>query len=245
MSTQPGALTGWLGSSGVNPNMFAAPPGTPPPISGPTSAPAQGQSGQVNPATLGNPGGYSNPQGANEVQRNQGIANIEQTQLQNQLIPQFAQQLFGLTQGPSQFFNQLMNLGSPYYQQQQYSSFNQGNQQANNAAAQARQQLQAQGLGYTPSGAEAAMMGGMGQQAAGNLSMQFLQNLFNNEQMQLAGAQGQAGLAQMFEPGSLLGTTATNISQPSTFFQNLSSTLGSIFGQGGAGATAKGIAGAV
>jgi len=240
MSTAPNGLTGWLGTSGINPNMFSAPPGSPPPQQGPPAPTGTMQGGQN---SWGNPAGYGNPSGAYENQRNLNTAATENTQLRNQLIPQFANQLFGLAQGPSQFYNQLMNLGSPYYQQQQYASFNQGNQQSQNAAAQARQQLEAQGQGYTPSGTEAAMLGGMGQQTAGNLNMQFLQNLFNNEQMQMQGAQGLGQLASLFQPQGLFGGSTTQASIPQNFFQNLSSTLGSVFGNQVAGGTASSLAG--
>ena len=43
---------------------------------------------------------------------------------------------------------------------------------------------------------------------AQNLATQFLQNLFQNEQTQLQGAQGLSGLAQMFNPSPLFGNVA-------------------------------------
>ena len=98
-----------------------------------------------------NPGGYSNPQGANEINRNMGLTNIMAGQQKNFLAPQFTQRMgqFGNQAGNlygqvAPYFQSLMNLGSPYYQQHQQEGFNQGVQQNQNAAAQARQQLQAQ-----------------------------------------------------------------------------------------------------
>lgn len=220
----------WPGQSGVN---------QPPQM--PQQGPPAPQQGNIRGApSWGNPGGFSNPGGAYEVQRNQGLANIENSQLRNQLIPQFAQQLFGMAGPASQYYQQLMNLGSPYYQQQQRASWEQGTQQANSQAGQARQGLAAQGYGYTPSGSEAAMMGGMGQAAAGNLTNQFLQNLFQNEQMQLQGAGGLSQLASLFQPAGLFGGSPANISIPSSFFQNLSSTMQSIFGNRGVGSVLPG-----
>jgi len=120
----------------------------------------------------------------------------------------------------------LMNLGSPYYQQQQQAGFTQGVGQNQNAAAQAKQQLQSQGYGNTPSGANAAMIGGMAQQGSQNLAEQYLQNLFQNEAMQAQGASGISQLAGMFNPAQLLGGTSlgANVQAPSTFFQNFDQT---------------------
>src|SRR5271155_3325146 len=52
--------------------------------------------------------------------------NVATGAYRNQLIPQFAQ-LFGQNAGAAQqYFTSLLNLGSPYYQQQQRASFDQG-----------------------------------------------------------------------------------------------------------------------
>lgn len=128
------------------------------------------------------------------------------------------------------FFKNLMNLGSPYYQQKQLEGFQQGVQQNQNASAQAQEQLRAQGYGNTPSGANAAMIGGMNQAGSQSLAEQYLQNLFQNELMQGMGAQGITQLAGMFNPAQLLGGTSlgANVQAPSTFFQNMQSVLGGL-----------------
>lgn len=173
-------------------------------------------------ATLGNPGNYGNPAGAKEISRNTGLNNVIAGQLKNIMAPQFASlmggygtQAAGDVGAATNFFKQLMNFGSPFYRQQQTASFNQGVQQNQNAAAQARQQLGTQGYGSTPSGANAAMIGGMAQQGSQNLAEQYLQNLFQNEQLQTMGAQGMdtsaglmAQLAGLFNPTQLLGGTS-------------------------------------
>lgn len=227
MATNPLIGAGWNVQPGMgnqNQNMFANPLSLPP---------------QQQPNT--NPGGFSNPTGANEINRNMGLTNMMAGQQKNFLAPQFASQMgqYGQQAGNTYnqvapFFRNLMNLGSPYYQQKQLEGFQQGNQQNQNAAAMARQKLNSQGLGYTPSGANAAMIGGMEQQGAQNLAEQYLQNLFQNENMQMQGAQGLgtlgqsfAGLAGMFNPTQLLGGTGigSNVQAPPSFFQNFAQTL--------------------
>jgi hypothetical protein len=190
-----------------------------------------------------NPGGYGNPTGANEINRNVGLTNIQAGQMKNQLAPAFAQLMQQYGGQAGNFFTNLMNLGSPYYQQQQQAGFTQGVQQNQNAGAQAKQQLQSQGYGYGPSGANAAMIGGMAQQGSQNLAEQYLQNLFQNEQMQGAGAQGLAGLAQTFNPTQLLGGTAAgaNIQPSSNFFQDFNSIASSLSGAGGQTASGAGV----
>jgi hypothetical protein len=194
----------------------------------------------------GNPGGYQNPWGANEIQRNAALNNIVAGQMKNQLAPEFAQLMQQYGGEAGNFFTNLMNLGSPYYQQQQQASFTQGNQQNQNAAAQARQQLASSGYGYTPSGANAAMMGGMAMQGSQNLAEQYLQNLFQNEQMQASGAQGLSSLAGLFNPTQLLSGTGigSNVSNSPSFYQDFAQTAGGIqslgnaaqsFAQAGAG----------
>lgn len=186
-----------------------------------------------------NPGGFGNPTGANEINRNVGLTNILSGQMKNQLAPQFAQLMQQYGGQAGEFFKNLMNLGSPYYQQKQQEGFTQGNQQNQNAGAQAQQQLRAQGYGNTPSGANAAMIGGMAQQGSQNLAEQYLQNLFQNEQMQALGAQGISSLAGMFNPTQLLsGTSAgANIQPTSSFFQNFSDIMNSLSGAGAKGVT--------
>lgn len=222
---------GWLNSN-VNPGQFGPLPPTP----GPTSTP-QGAPG----GTGTNPGGLANPfTNIKDITRNTGLENLMTGDLRNQLIPQFANLMKGYSGPAAEFFNTLMNLGSPYYQQKQEEGFTQGVQQNQNAAAQARQGLQAQGYGYAPSGAMAAMLGGMNQQGAQSLSEQYLQNLFQNENLQMQGGQGLAQIAAMFNPSSLFGNVSTpgTTQGPNTFAETLQG-IASLFGSGGV----KGISG--
>ncbi|HMF89996.1 MAG TPA: hypothetical protein VKL40_05085 [Candidatus Angelobacter sp.] len=190
------ALLSWAGA-----NINQAAPGT-----GPFTAPTI-----TGPPTgvWGNPGNLEDP-GSNlkDAMRNAGYLNVMQGQLRNQLIPMFANEMFALATPAANFYDTLMSdNNSPFYQAKQSEAFNQGVMQNQNAAAQAQQQLAARGYGYTPSGANAAMIGAMNQAGAQNLAEQYLQNLFNNEQLRLQGAQGLGGLAGMFNPSPLFGNT--------------------------------------
>jgi hypothetical protein len=164
-----------------------------------------------------------------------GITNIQAGQFKNLLAPQMAALFSKYGTGAGDFFKQLMNLGSPYYQQKQTEGFNQGVQQNNNAAASAKQQIEAKGYGAAPSGAEAATIGGMEMQGSQNIAEQYLRNLFQNEQMQMAGAQGEAGVAGMFNPSPVLGGTSVgaNVTAPSSFFQDFNQIMSSLSGAGG------------
>jgi len=114
----------------------------------------------------------------------------------------------------SKFFKMLTDAGSPFYQRKQQQTAEQGAKAGNEQAGIARERLAASGAGYGPSGAGAAMFGGMGQAEAGNQEEAFLNNLFQNEQLQLAGAQGQAQIAGLFNPSQLTGQgTPTSIEQ--------------------------------
>src|SRR6516225_2113632 len=191
-------------------------------------SPTQQPSSQA--GTLGNPAGLANP-GTNQKDawRNQSYLNTLMQQQKMGIGNQFNQQMTALAQPAAGYFNQLTNLGSPYYQQQQRSSFESGVQQNQNAAAQARQQLAASGYGYTPSGTTAATIGDMAQQGSQNLEQAFLQNLFQNEQMQLAGAQGLGQLAALFNPAPLMGYSSPLSTQGETPAQLLGG-LGSLLG---------------
>jgi hypothetical protein len=180
--------------------------------------------------TIGNPAGLQNP-GTNEKDawRNQAYLNTVMQQQKMGIGNQFNQQMTALAQPAAGYFNQLMNLGSPYYQQQQRASFTQGVQQQQNAAAQARQQLSASGYGYTPSGTSAATIGEMAQQGAQNQEQMFLQNLFQNEQLQMAGAQGLGQLAALFNPAPLLGYSSPQSTQGQTPAQDIQA-IGSLLG---------------
>jgi hypothetical protein len=181
----------------------------------------------------GNPSGLDNP-GTNikDAWRNQAYLNTFQQQQKMGLANNFAQSMYGAANPAANFYNQLTNLGSPYYQQQQRASFDQGVQQNQNAAAQARQQLSASGYGYTPSGTTAATIGNMAIQGSQNLEQAFLQNLFQNEQMQLAGAQGLGQLAALFNPAPLLANysnpQSTQGQTPAQTLQGIGSILGVI-----------------
>lgn len=225
MSSPSNPLLGWAGQSGVNGVGGQLPSPLPQP------SPVDTSSGALNP----NQWYQSNASNLKDINRYQAGANLNTSLLRNTLAPEFANEMFGLAQPAGNFFNTLMNLGSPYYQQQQRASWEQGVGQGNDAAAQARQQLKAQGYGATPSGANAAMMGGMATGMSGNLAMTFLQNLFNNSQMQVAGAQGLSQLASLFNPSSMIGQPgASATSTPgSQIFQNVLQGIGALFGQGG------------
>jgi hypothetical protein len=213
---QSGTQGGGSGTQGLfsNPIQATAPPNTP------------------------NPGGYSNPGGSGVIQNNLALENLQTGALKNQLAPQWAN-LMGQYGGQAgNFYGNLMNLGSPYYQQQQQSAFTQGVGQNQNAMSLAKQQLGSQGYGATPSGANAAMIGGMNMQGSQNLAEQYLQNLFQNEAMQLQGASGLAGLAQTFNPSSLLGGTSSGINyqKPTSGLQNVLGGIQAAQGIAGLGA---------
>lgn len=221
MASPANPLLGWLGSSGTNaPNQFGSAPTMPGSIANPAAS-----------APMGNPAGLPNPQSnIKDAWRNQAYLNTLMAQMRTGLGGQFGDLMKGYAGPAGNYFAQLMNLGSPYYQQQQRASWENVGQQSQNAAAQARQQLQASGAGYTPSGAAAGMFGGMAQAEAGNQAMAFLQNLFQNEQMQQAGAQGLAGLAGLFNPSGLLSTSApAQATQGPTFGEQFKDIMGSIF----------------
>lgn len=219
MATNPLIGASWGGANGQNPSSMS-------PIN-------------LNTNPMGgiqwNPGNFSNPKGPNEINRNMGISNIQTNQIKNLLAPQFAKAMGQYGGAAGDFFSQLTNAGSPYYKQKQAEAFTQGNQANQNAVGQAKQQLSAQGYGYTPSGAEAATIGGMAQAGAQDMSEAYLQNLFQNEQLQLAGAQGEAGIAQLFNPTQLLGGTSvgSNVQAQPSFFQDFNSIMSSLNGAGG------------
>jgi hypothetical protein len=219
VSSPVNPLMGWLGQTGVNPSQF----GTVPPTPAAPQGPAGAGPGTTNPYGFGSMGG-----GASNANIGENV--IQQGLYRNALMPLFSQQMFGLAGPAGQYYNQLMNLGSPYYQQQQRASWENVGQQSQSAAAQARQQLMAAGAGYTPSGAAAGMFGGMGQAEAGNQAQAFLQNLFQNEQLQMAGAQGLAGLAALFNPAQLTGQTQQLPQPPPNTAAQIMGAIGSLLG---------------
>jgi len=227
MSTSPNPLSGAsFGTSPLNPSLFGNPANPTPSTATSTALPN------------GNPGNLANPaSNLKDITRNANFLNVQQGQERNSLIPQFAALMQGFAGPAGDYFKNLMNLGSPYYQQQQEASFNNGVQNNNNATAQARQQLAAQGYGATPSGANAAMIGGMNMQGSQNLAQAYLQNLFQNENLQSQGASGLGTLAGLFNPASLFGnnTVSGTTQGPSAAsqFQDVMSGIGSAFTGGG------------
>ena len=218
---QSNQLLGWAGSNINQP--AASGPFIAPSISGPPTG------------TWGNPGNLENPNSnLKDAMRNAGYLNVMQGQLRNELIPTFANEMFQLATPAANFFNTLMDLGSPYYQQQQAASFDQGVQQNQNAAAQAQQQLAARGYGNTASGANAAMLGAMNMAGAQNLAQNYLNNLFNNQQLQAGAAQALAQLAGLFTPAPLFGnidiTGSTQGPSAAGQIAGLMSGAGSLFG---------------
>lgn len=221
MSTLPNSLQGqnpqnplgWPGATGTNapsvpggPQLFGSPP---PPDIGPTSgAASRAPGGALNPFGQGVRGG-------GDLTYNLAGQNLVTGDWRNKLIPWFTQMMSGSAGPAMDFFKKLMDLGSPYYKEQQRASLEQGVNQAQNTAAGSQQRLNAAGYGAAPSGLQAAMIGGEATGEANNLSQMFLQNLFQNEQMQMGGAQGLSQLAQLFNPAALTGqSTNPNIQQP-------------------------------
>jgi hypothetical protein len=211
----------WPNPGGANPAPSGGPLGAPP---------TQGPAG---PSAPYNPMGFGDPTRNTGIMRNLAGENVLSGQYRNQLTPLFAQLMQQYGGNAGEFFKQLMNLGSPFYQRKQQQTFEQGTKASQDAAAQSRQQLQATGQGYTPSGAGAAMFGGEAQAEAGNQEEAFLNSLFQNEQLQLAGAQGQAQLAELFNPSQLTGQTSPGFQplQSPSFFQNFQQMMSGLFGQ--------------
>jgi hypothetical protein len=226
MATPGNPLLGsWPNPGGIN-----LPGGgpVPPPSSlppGPTGTP-----GTTNPFGSGSRGG-------GDLGFNLAESNLQTGTYKNALLPLFAQGMFGTAGPAAQFFQQLMQLGSPFYKQKQQQTFEQGTQQAQNAAAQSRQQLGAAGAGGTPSGVGAAMFGGEAQAAAGNQEEAFLNNLFQNEQLQAMGGQGLAQIAQMFNPSQLTGQQTTpSIQQSENTGAQWLGAIAQLLGSGSSGA---------
>lgn len=227
-------LGSWPNPGGVNlPPGVPTPGGTPagpiPPTSALPGAPA-GKVGVTNPFGGGSRGGGD--QGYNLAE-----SNLQSGVYRNALMPLFAQGMFGTAGPAAQYFQQLMNLGSPFFQQKKQQTFEQGVQQSQNAAAQSRQQLQAAGAGGTPSGAGAAMFGGEAQAAASSQEEAFLNSLFQNEQLQAMGGQGLAQIAGLFNPAQLTGQqTSPNIQQPTNTGAEWLNAVAGLLGGGSSGA---------
>lgn len=171
---------------------------------------------------------------ATNVARNTQLENLQTAEARNQLIPWFTQMMSGLAGPAMDFFKQLMNLGSPYYKEQQRASLESGVNQGQNAAATANQRLSASGYGYAPSGLQAGVLGEEATGQSQNLSQMFLQNLFQNENMQAIGAQGLSQLAGMFNPSQLTGQqTSTSYQTQPSFASQFQQIMSGIWGPGG------------
>ncbi len=243
MASPTNPLLDWLATSGVN----QPSPNDQGPILGPpqpgTQTPQQGLPGweYITGGPWGNPLGVNHPTRQSSITANLGAENIITAQMKNLLAPMFANMMMGYAQPAGKVFGQFANLGSPFYQQKQRQSWEQGVGQANAATGQAREQIASKGYGYAPSGLEAGMLGGAATGESGNLATNFLQNLFQNEQLQLQGAQGLSGLAGMFQPQGLMGGTSTPFgqSQASQFgdmAKGISDLLNAWWGNSGGGA---------
>jgi hypothetical protein len=221
VSTMPNPLFGsWNPNSGTNvpfdPTSMQAPPG-----------PA-GTPGSTNPFGFGSYGGGA-------LRGNIGEANLQTALQRNALIPQFAKMMFGAGGTAGDFFKQLTQLGSPFYQRKQQQTFEQGSKAAQDAAGQARQRITASGAGYTPSGVGAAAFGGEAQAEAGNQEEAFLNNLFQNEQLQALGASGLSQLAALFNPNQL-ATGQTEAGPPATSWtSDFANVFSSLFPKGWGG----------
>jgi len=135
------------------------------------------------------------------------------------------------------FFTQYMGQGSPFLQQIQRASAEQNAQQFNNAAGTMRNEVQASGLGYGPSAATAAGVGGLGAQAAATSSSDYLTNLLNNENLKFQAAQGVQGAGNM-----MAGINQPNVSSQIPYTSGASNIFGLsqvlqnlLKGQGGGG----------
>jgi len=95
------------------------------------------------------------------------------------------------------FFSQYLGAGSPFLSQIQRASAETTATGANNAAGMVRGATERSGLGFGPSGAEAAALGGLGAETAKTSSSNYLTNLLNNEQIKFQAAQGLNAAGQM------------------------------------------------
>lgn len=184
------ALFGWAGTN-VNQNPSSSPIGPTSPI------PSNFGATNTNPYGQGTRGG-------GDLGFNLAETNLQTGVQRNQLAPIFAKLMTQYGGQAGDFFKNLMNFGSPFYKAQQSDVFTQGTKANQDAAALSRQQLNAQGYGATPSGATAAMIGGQNVAGSNNLVEQFLQTLFNNQNLMVSGAEGLSQLASLFNPSNLL-----------------------------------------
>lgn len=98
------------------------------------------------------------------------------------------------------FFTPYLKEGSPFLQMIQRSAAETNATGANNAAGAVRSGVERSGLGYGPSGTEAAALGGVATEAAKTGSQNYLQNLLANEGIKFQAASG------IKEAGSMAGS---------------------------------------
>ena len=95
------------------------------------------------------------------------------------------------------FFAPYLKEGSPFLQMIQRSAAETNATGANNAAGAVRSGVERSGMGYGPSGTEAAALGGVASETARTGSQNYLQNLLANEQVKFQAAQGIQGAGSM------------------------------------------------
>lgn len=95
------------------------------------------------------------------------------------------------------FFTPYLKEGSPFLQQIQRAAAETNATGANSAAGQVRNSVERSGLGYGPSGTEAAALAGVGSEAAKTGSQNYLQNLLANENIKFQAASGIQGAGSM------------------------------------------------
>ena len=93
------------------------------------------------------------------------------------------------------FFSEYMKSGSPFLANIQRAGAESTATNANNAAGQIREVTGASGMGFGPSGTQAAALGELGAETGKTASSNYLTNLLNNEQIKFQAAQGLSGLA--------------------------------------------------
>jgi len=129
------------------------------------------------------------------------------------------------------FFSEYMKSGSPFLANIQRAGAEQTATQANNAAGMVRGATERSGLGFGPSGTEAAALGGLGASTASTASSNYLTNLLNNEQIKFQAAQGMSGLANgpqiSPQPAQYpINPVPGSVNSFGTALQNLLKTLG-------------------
>jgi hypothetical protein len=154
-----------------------------------------------------------------------------------QEFPQFMQQEGAL----SSFYQPYMGAGSPFLKNIQAAAAGQNASNYNTAAGTTRGQLMQGGMGFGPSGAAGATIGGMGVQQANNASSNYLQNLLNNENLKFQAASGLQSTASAMRPGqpATVGGAYTPSGLPGAIQSAGNSLLGAAGTQGAANTAAN------